>query len=469
MKTQIAFMFEGVKYFTFYGSNYMAGTFPDTNVVTLNDVTKSKAVQGELRKLNGGINWNMTPTLINEHLSRVGKYIQGTGDVVVDGVTYHVEFSPNGMDWKSDDSVDEKAVPELTNKSDVEETTSVEDDGVSDVMDVDVAETPNKGATDVENHDDVKPTYSVPENTNAKGTLTLTSGKTNEVSAQIEPLSMESGKTTFMKAAIAQLPDNLGVLDIKPNEPLYVNTERWGANKGNRAKLGLTIGTSTTSEGLVFHGNMPCPNTSEGFRNRRLRSTSVTGRPTGMSFGRQNTYVRYPDTHLENEAVTKLKQTVSVPVSSVKDEEKEREEALMRSWQNTQKVDTSARWEQPVVETVAEETVDVKAVTDVDAEKRKAAKEAVRATLPPEINAVIGDIPVEMLTSIAEFTSSPIDEKLLDEQGDLFCIDRRWHKQGKWFCIDVVCNTSRYFFNSRLGVSIEIPISFCKAWYDAVM
>ena len=70
MKTQIAFMFEGVKYFTFYGSNYMAGTFPDTNVVTLNDVTKSKAVQGELRKLNGGINWNMTPTLINEHLSR---------------------------------------------------------------------------------------------------------------------------------------------------------------------------------------------------------------------------------------------------------------------------------------------------------------------------------------------------------------------------------------------------------------
>ena len=46
MKTQISFMFEGVKYFTFYGSNYMAGTFPDTNVVTLNDVTKSKAVQG---------------------------------------------------------------------------------------------------------------------------------------------------------------------------------------------------------------------------------------------------------------------------------------------------------------------------------------------------------------------------------------------------------------------------------------
>ena len=77
----------------------------------------------------------MTPTLTNEHLSRVGKYIQGTGDVVVDGVTYHVEFSTNGMDWKSEaaedmstDSVNEEVVPEVTTKSDAEETASVEDD-----------------------------------------------------------------------------------------------------------------------------------------------------------------------------------------------------------------------------------------------------------------------------------------------------------------------------------------------------
>ena len=462
MKTQIAFMFEGVKYFTFYGSNYMAGTFPDTNVVTLNDVTKSKAVQGELRKLNGGINWNMTPTLINEHLSRVGKYIQGTGDVVVDGVTYHVEFSPNGMDWKSDNTsyetlneeVSKEVVPEVTDKSDTEKISSIENEVVSDTADTDVVETNSENVTTEE----IKNTYYVPVNPN--------SGKTRMLQAVIENVPDESlnippVKTTMMQAAIAHVP---------PREEMFPGVH-WGNNKGNRAKLSMTIGRCDVNEGLVFHGSMPNPNTSEGYRNRRLKSTTITGRPSGMSFGRQMPFKRYAD-NSDNDVseAAILRQRNNTPVQTLdKDMDMERAEALMRSWQNAQKADLSAKWEQPVPETVSEEVVEVKAVTESDADIRKAAKEAVRATLPAEINDVIGDIPVEMLTSIAEFTTSPVDIKSLEEQGDLFCIDRRWHRQGKWYCIDVVCNTSRYFFNSKLGVSIEIPISYCKAWYDAIM
>lgn len=102
------------------------------------------------------------------------------------------------------------------------------------------------------------------------------------------------------------------------------------------------------------------------------------------------------------------------------------------------------------------------------ADENKELKEAFRSTLSPEVNKIIGDIPHSILGSIEAFTTNDIDEKALQEQGEVYCIDRRWQKCGKWYCIDVVNHYSRYFFNPKLSVSIEIPTATCKEWLNIV-
>ena len=156
------------------------------------------------------------------------------------------------------------------------------------------------------------------------------------------------------------------------------------------------------------------------------------------------------------------------------------EEQLMAKWQEKKNAQLN-RFEQPVSYERQYEPVDEleasipkqesvvtaePVMSEADAKKKR--KEELRASMSPAVASVIGNIPLECLCSISEFTSRPVDKAALDRDGDMFCIDNRWHRQGKWFCIDVVSNGSRYFFNSRLNVSIEIPVADCKAWYEAV-
>lgn len=103
-----------------------------------------------------------------------------------------------------------------------------------------------------------------------------------------------------------------------------------------------------------------------------------------------------------------------------------------------------------------------------DSAEREAAKKAFREKLPMEVQQIIGDIPFNMLGSISEFTMSGIDRDALLAQGDAYCIDHRWHKAGKWFCVDVVNERARYFFNSRRDVSIQIDLATLKEWQQLI-
>lgn len=98
----------------------------------------------------------------------------------------------------------------------------------------------------------------------------------------------------------------------------------------------------------------------------------------------------------------------------------------------------------------------------------KEVKEAFRSTLTPEINKVIGDIPHSILGPIEAFTTGDIDLSMLEQQGEVYCIDHRWQKCGKWYCIDIVERYARYFYNPKLSVSIEIPTAICKEWLNIV-
>ena len=98
----------------------------------------------------------------------------------------------------------------------------------------------------------------------------------------------------------------------------------------------------------------------------------------------------------------------------------------------------------------------------------KEVKEAFRSTLTPENNKDIGDIPHSILGPIEAFTTGDIDKSMLEQQGEVYCIDHRWQKCGKWYCIDIVERYARYFYNPKLSVSIEIPTAICKEWLSIV-
>ena len=231
-----------------------------------------------------------------------------------------------------------------------------------------------------------------------------------------------------------------------------------GSLKGTPSNLVLGH-TRRNVSGITLNGNMPEPNTTEDYRSRALK------RPFNRTFMQEEVQSRTPW------RPRPIRQ--QEPVLS-------EEEQLMAKWQEKKNAQLN-RFEQPVPYERQYEPVDEleasipkqesvvtaePVMSEADAKKKR--KEELRASMSPAVASVIGNIPLECLCSISEFTSRPVDKAALDRDGDMFCIDNRWHRQGKWFCIDVVSNGSRYFFNSRLNVSIEIPVADCKAWYEAV-
>ena len=231
-----------------------------------------------------------------------------------------------------------------------------------------------------------------------------------------------------------------------------------GSLKGTPSNLVLGH-TRRNVSGITLNGNMPEPNTTEDYRSRALK------RPFNRTFVQEEVQ---PRTTWRPRPIRQQEPVLS------------EEEQLMAKWQEKKNAQLN-RFEQPVYYERQYEPVDEleasipkqesvvtaePVMSEADAKKKR--KEELRASMSPAVAAVIGNIPLECLCSISEFTSRPVDKAALDRDGDMFCIDNRWHRQGKWFCIDVVSNGSRYFFNSRLNVSIEIPVADCKAWYEAV-
>lgn len=450
MNTQIAIIYENVKYFTFYGSEYLQSKFPNTNVIAMGDIVANTSYAFDLNKHSGGTKWQQIPVLEDAKVTRVGSYLQGTGTITVKGVTYDVELTPNKL------LVTEQGASASIESVQEEPTPVVEQ--VEEKVEEPKAEEPTP--TPVE-----EPVVEEPVVEEVK-----------EPVIEEKPLSKPVLRIDVPAEVLAKAqPAVAPVLNVPTTQPVkpaptmgVLSGSRWGSNKGTRPKLGLSIGTSATHSGLVFHGDMPTPNVSEGFRNRRLKNITATGRPNEYSSGR-----RLFNKQLQQPMQMPMQPVVPEPPKPTAAEiEAQKEKELMDAWHKAQFHERVAKFEQPVPETVSEEVVEVKALTPstpTEVDSRKAAKEALRSELPAEVNAVIGKIPLELLKSIPEFTANPVDVQQLNSLGDVFCIDNRWHRQGKWFCVDVVCTKSRYFFNSKLGVSIDIPIDICRKWLDVIV
>ena len=384
-----------------------------------------------------------------------GSYIVGKGTVEIDGIHYEITINPTSVDWVALDA------PEPT-QEDVPENV-VEETPANEVA----AETP----------------VPVPVEETPKPEVISEPEPVPEPVPEPEPEPVPAPAPDFMQPPVPEpvheevpsyahpTPVSEGFMN-KPVADKPVENFSEPTDKRKFTGVGMTIGslkgtpsnlvlghTRRNVSGITLNGNMPEPNTTEDYRSRALK------RPFNRTFMQEEAQSRAPW------RPRPIRQ--QEPVLS-------EEEQLMAKWQEKKNAQLN-RFEQPVsyerqYEPVDEleasipkqESVVTAEPVMIEADAKKKRKEELRASMSPAVASVIGNIPLECLCSISEFTSRPVDRAALDRDGDMFCIDNRWHRQGKWFCIDVVSNGSRYFFNSRLNVSIEIPVADCKAWYEAV-
>lgn len=212
--------------------------------------------------------------------------------------------------------------------------------------------------------------------------------------------------------------------------------------------------------GARIGGAMPAPNVTDDYRSRQLR----------RSYGRPQQII---ETRVRNDQFT-VHAPVKVEPMSVSEEDQ-----LMQRWR--EKSIKANRYEQsqtptaPTAPTDALEeavlentTPETPAPTEDDIDERAQRKAAARADMPEAVAKIIGDIPIDCLATISEFTNREVDEAKLRKEKDMYCVDNRWHRQGSWFCIDVVSHAARYFYNSKRDIAIEISIKDCRAWYTAI-
>ena len=386
-----------------------------------------------------------------------GSYIVGKGTVEIDGIHYEITINPTSVDWVALDAPE----PEQEDVPDnVIEETPVNEVAAETHEPNTVEETHEPEAVDEPVPEHVPEPVPVPEPEPVPAPAPdfmqppVLEPVHEEVPSYAHPTPVSEG---FMNKPVADKPvENFSEPTDKRKFTGVGMTI--GSLKGTPSNLVLGH-TRRNVSGITLNGNMPEPNTTEDYRSRALK------RPFNRTFMQEEAQSRAPW------RPRPIRQ--QEPVLS-------EEEQLMAKWQEKKNAQLN-RFEQPVsyerqYEPVDEleasipkqESVVTAEPVMIEADAKKKRKEELRASMSPAVASVIGNIPLECLCSISEFTSRPVDRAALDRDGDMFCIDNRWHRQGKWFCIDVVSNGSRYFFNSRLNVSIEIPVADCKAWYEAV-
>lgn len=429
MERMVSFIHEGLgQVFVYSGIERMMSLHKGKNYFTMVEARSSMNTQ-DVKKYTGGLTPTQVPLMEVEHSELVDENtITATGTLEIDGVEYNVVIDKDSMSFdpipdvvESEPAVEEvepepeaPAVEEVANKSTVEEAEPEQEFMNSPVE-------------------------------------------------EVEPEPEEAEPEPEESVPIVGEPDFM-------NGPVDADTPftKIGMHFGTRAgvPLNLNVGTRPTVHGMEFHGIMSRPNSSEDYRNRRLR----------RAYGAEHNFNEEPASIFSRSVEPAPKPEFPVKPQVVEEQEPSADEILMQKWKDKHPVDAKAKPEEmkaeapatPVdmLEASVEETP-VEAVADEAVPKQKK-KEAVRAKLSKEVNEIIGDIPVDCLGPIMEFTSHEVDTHKLDEQGDMFCIDNRWHKQGNWYCIDVVPTASRYFYNAKRSVSMEIPINICKEWLEAI-
>lgn len=437
MIRQLSFLYEGERYVTLFGaSEFLAQSLiPGSNVARYTDIlTKQSASVAYKKDFGSAVREVLFIPDAVVTKAPSGMYMV-TGHVTIDNVEHNCSINATGVTIEGLDE-EAKAVEQPAEAATVSTETTVED------VNTDAEEKVDEEVESAPTAEEVEQTENKAEQTVAA----VEESKQEEPLPDVEPVEEEDivEEITYSIDAEDYPTDD----EVRAEKPTFktnvMDVEMSGGIKFTRTSSdaiqesvpGKLIGKpDRNAVGLMFHGTLPTQNNG---RTRREPETEET--PFLLP---QNRMVNVPPTVHAKDSMTALQRAL---IEAQEREAQERE------------VVEEVIYEEPTEEVVEEE------VSEEPAVSKEAAKKEFRSKLSAEINEVIGRIPGEMLGPITEFTTNPINTEALEKRGDLYCIDNRWHKVGKWFCIDCVANLTRHFYNSRQNISIAIPINVCKEW-----
>lgn len=414
MKKIFSVLCEGRKLFCFASVPELVEDYPGRNFWEMMESRQTRQ-KVDIKKFNNGKDATHVVEASESSVVIDSGYLVGTGSVEFDGTVYKFSIHSDSVDWFYEDGTPV-----------IEEPTPAKEDFMN---------TPKE-----------------PE---------------PEPVVESEPAPVPEPEPEPVVAVIKNEPIKAAMSDFM-NAPEEATEEVHGkVFKRVGLTLGRPIGEPTNlvfgpvggvqGFGARIGGIMPAPNVTDDYRSRQLR----------RSYGRPQQVIE-PRVHNEQFTVHAPVKTEPIPVSE--------EDQLMQRWR--EKSIKANRYEQsqaPTAPTDAlEDAVQENAPVETpvpkedDIDERAQRKAAARADMPEEVAKIIGDIPIDCLATISEFTNREVDEAKLKKEKDMYCVDNRWHRQGSWFCIDVVSHAARYFYNSKRDIAIEISIKDCRAWYNAI-
>lgn len=429
MNKQLSFIHEGKRYMTLFGADeYLSTALPkNSNVVECSVIQASGGYNASFKK-TFGMEVRNVPIIQDPNIEKNGAIYVVTGSAIIDGVRSKVKITAIGVEIENEQS----KKPEKEEQKPEDTVVSKQPEQEEPKLEVKESKAVNEVAENFMN----KPVDNITEAKHKEVTVT------ENVEVKPEPV-----KDDFMNKPVK---DNV----IK-KAGIHFGTPNASNVEGLTPAL-VIGGESNNTEGFVLSGIMYSKNKS--FAARTFSDRLYKRNNKSVAVNKPST-VAAKDTEKQEEKRLVIGKKIPLQDNSIISEEVPVKDKVISN-------------SEPIAETTVKENMEETEVRSeavkTDTVDNKALKEKLRSEFSPEVNEVIGKIPLEILGALAEFTMNPIDTETLNKNGELYCIDNRWHKCGKWYCIDVVNNASRYFFNSKINVNIEIPIKNCKDWLNAI-
>lgn len=472
MIEQICFIFENKRYVTLFNASEFlskAKPTPEANYAEVSTLLMNPGYVSEFKKIYGTTLHDI-PNVTSDNIQKTGNFFTFDGTANIDGVTYNVSVSAGAIHFSGGDLEEDVAGKPM---EEAVEETAAEPEPEPEVV---------KEAVE-EPEPDPEPVV-VPENVEDSTSEPKAEPVTKAMPEPSPSMSVGYQEETYLRNELIykEVASNAKSV-IKPDKPVGIGMIFGKASSSTSFKLG----TLHRNNGCYIGGE---PDNNVIIKKQPIEKKKIT-EPDEMPV------MCEPAPEPTSKVYKPIEQVESIPMPEVEEPSpvvkrvqkytKPKASMSMREALNIEAVPQEAP---VVVEDIkpfygaeekkhkasnndlfsAYEATQIKDSADFEQTKSSSAlKEAVIKELPPEAVGVIDKIPKMLFGDIIEFTGRNVDLDALKSMGNNYCINNKWHKEDSdWFAIDVVPNSSRFFFNKNANVAVEIPIMQVRAWNKAV-
>jgi len=486
MNKPLSFIYDNIRYVTLFCEDSFLKTAlePESNVANCMRITGSGGYNAAFKK-TFGMQLRNVPVIEDADITRNGNIFIVKGNVVIDDVKYNVSITATGITYTKEDVSEEKlGVSEITNEHEVSEIIE-EPKELEETETLEVNESIENSVKE-ENSEDTQLAGSLTNIGVNSQSVTDTSVVENKKIADEENVVENKQQEVINKSNKDMLRNMEKRFQEIPQGINFVKREKDGIEKLAPRDVMLIGGKSNNTAGVLVNGSLY----TKQSKNRLKVKPNKTNEPVATT-----TYkpVEVKDVIASTKPIptcdalevisenTEEKPVIiekaidldlpkyknietTEPVTPVKEQLNNMSEILKSRFRKTDEYIKDQQFCENTIPDIESTTTDTK---HADCDK-EIVLEKLKTHFSEEVRNIIDKIPEAMLGSITEFTMYPIDKDNLDKNGTHYCIDNRWYKSGNWYCIDVVCNASRYFYNSVDNITVEIPIADCKAWAHAI-